>query len=54
MDFIEKLFGISPDGGSGTLEICLLAIPFILLGLKVWWTQNSGRSTQKKDKQQSA
>jgi hypothetical protein len=41
MDFIEKLFGISPDGGSGTLEICLLAIPFILLGLKVWWTQNS-------------
>jgi hypothetical protein len=43
MDFIEKLFGISPDGGSGTLEICLFAIPFVLLGLRVWWTRTSKR-----------
>jgi hypothetical protein len=27
MDFIEKLFGIWPDGGSGALELLLLAIP---------------------------
>jgi hypothetical protein len=27
MDFIERLFGMSPDGGSGSLEFLLLAIP---------------------------
>ncbi len=27
MDFIEKLFGISPDGGSGSFEMMLLFIP---------------------------
>ncbi len=27
MDFIEKIFGISPDGGSGALEFLLFAIP---------------------------
>ena len=29
MDFIEKLFGISPDGGSGSLELLLFLIPTI-------------------------
>jgi hypothetical protein len=27
MDFIETIFGIAPDGGSGMLEALLLAIP---------------------------
>ncbi len=27
MDFIEQIFGISPDGGSGALEILLFLIP---------------------------
>ena len=27
MDFIEKLFGVAPDGGSGGLEFLLLALP---------------------------
>jgi hypothetical protein len=27
MDFIEKLFGVAPDGGSGVLEFLLFAIP---------------------------
>lgn len=27
MDFIERLFGIAPDGGSGMLEILLFALP---------------------------
>ena len=27
MDFIEMLFGIAPDGGDGTLEFFLFAIP---------------------------
>jgi hypothetical protein len=29
MDFIEKLFGVSPDGGSGTLEFLLLVVPLM-------------------------
>ena len=27
MDFIERIFGIAPDGGSGSLEFMLFAIP---------------------------
>ena len=27
VDFIERLFGLSPDGGSGSLEFLLFAIP---------------------------
>ena len=27
MDFIEKLFGFAPDGGSGSFELLLFAIP---------------------------
>jgi hypothetical protein len=33
MDFIERIFHVSPDGGSGTLELLLLLIP--LLGVSV-------------------
>ena len=29
MDFIETIFGIAPDGGSGMLELLLLAIPVV-------------------------
>jgi preprotein translocase subunit YajC len=27
MDFIERIFGFAPDGGSGSLEFLLFAIP---------------------------
>jgi hypothetical protein len=27
MDFIEKIFGFSPDGGSGSFEFLLFTIP---------------------------
>jgi hypothetical protein len=27
MDFIERIFGISPDGGSGVFEALLFLIP---------------------------
>ena len=32
MDFIERLFGISPDGGDGSIEaLILLAITLIVM-----------------------
>jgi hypothetical protein len=31
MDFIERIFGISPDGGSGSLELILLLIPIAVI-----------------------
>jgi hypothetical protein len=27
MDFIERFFGVSPDNGSGSLELIILLIP---------------------------
>ena len=33
MDFVERIFGISPDGGSGSFEFMLLAIPIACLYL---------------------
>jgi hypothetical protein len=36
MDFIERLVGFSPDGGSGVVEIVLLAALFLWLGVRAW------------------
>lgn len=37
MDFLERLFGISPDGGNGSFELLLFLIPLAgILLLKVW------------------
>ena len=33
MDFIEKLFGISPDAGSGATELLLMITPVLILAL---------------------
>lgn len=34
MDFIERAFGVSPDGGSGSLELALmLALVLAMIGL---------------------
>ncbi len=35
MDFIEKLFGISPDAGSGAAELNALLVPILILALLV-------------------
>lgn len=45
MNFIEQLFGFSPDGRSGAFELLLLAIPVVVLSA-VYWT----RSLQSKRK----
>ena len=35
MDFIERIFGFSPDGGSGAFEVLLFLIP--IAGLLLLW-----------------
>lgn len=44
MDFIERLFGISPDGGDGSLEFLWLGA-FAAVGVAVWaWRRRQARS----------
>jgi hypothetical protein len=31
MDFIERIFGFSPDGGSGAFEVLLFVVPIVAL-----------------------
>ena len=33
MDFIERIFNLSPDGGSGTLELLLFLVPLLIFAL---------------------
>ena len=35
MDFVEKLFGITPDGGSGSLEAALVAAVAVIATLTI-------------------
>jgi hypothetical protein len=36
MDFIERLFGISPDGGDGTTELMYFAAFVIIVAALAW------------------
>jgi hypothetical protein len=37
MDFIEKLFGIAPDGGDGSLELLLFLLPIAgIIAIAAW------------------
>jgi hypothetical protein len=45
MNFVEQLFGFSPDGGSGVFEFLLVAVPIIALSI-IHWTR-SARSKRK-------
>ena len=41
MDFIERLFGFSPDGGSGAFELLLFLIPIIgIVAIREWRRRN--------------
>jgi hypothetical protein len=33
MNFIEQIFGFSPDGGNGFTEACLLAAAVLVVGI---------------------
>jgi hypothetical protein len=43
MDFIERIFGINPDGGSGSLEFLLLALPVAILASIYLYRRNRRR-----------
>ena len=45
MDFIEKLFGLSPDGGSGWFEFLLFAVP--LAGVAWLWRRRQRRGVRR-------
>jgi hypothetical protein len=37
MDFIERVFGVAPDGGSGALEfLYLLVLAFAVIAVWAW------------------
>jgi hypothetical protein len=36
MDFIEQIFGFSPDGGSGALELALIVVPLVGVAVLAW------------------
>lgn len=44
MDFIERIFGIAPDGGSGSLEFLLFAIPICGIAVLGLWHRARRRS----------
>lgn len=46
MHFIERLFGLAPDGGSGALELLLLVLPVAGLAA-LWW--NRARQARRRD-----
>jgi hypothetical protein len=45
MDFIERIFGFAPDGGSGSLEFLLFAVP--LAGIAYLALRRRQRSRRK-------
>ena len=43
MDFIERMFGISPDGGDGSTELMIISV-LVLLAIMAAWRWCSKRS----------
>jgi hypothetical protein len=43
MDFIERMFGISPDGGDGSTELMIISVLVLLAIMAVWrwWSTRS-------------
>jgi len=47
MDFIERIFGISPDGGSGAFEALLFLIPIAsIIAIRLWRKRNATRASR--------
>jgi hypothetical protein len=50
MDFIEQIFGIAPDGGSGFLEMLLFVVP--LTGLAALYFYPRARSKRPSERKE--
>jgi hypothetical protein len=44
MHWFETLTGINPDGGNGTFEILLAALPMIFLAVLMTWRRGRRRA----------
>jgi hypothetical protein len=49
MDFIEKIFGIAPDGGDGSFEFLLFLIPISLIVVIALWRRKTQRQRRERD-----
>jgi len=47
MDFIEKIFGMAPDGGSGALELALVLVPFLAVSLVAFLAKRRSRRAER-------
>ena len=43
MDFIERIFGVAPDGGSGALELALFLVPVVIVALAAFLRSRRAR-----------
>lgn len=43
MDFIERIFGVSPDGGSGLLELLWFLVPIAAIAAAIQWRKRHPR-----------
>ncbi|MEY8689856.1 MAG: hypothetical protein AB9M53_08260 [Leptothrix sp. (in: b-proteobacteria)] len=50
MDFIERIFGFSPDGGSGAFEFLLFLIPIVGIVWLHWRRRRRNRPIDRNDK----
>jgi hypothetical protein len=48
MDFIEQIFGFSPDAGDGSFELLLFAVPIILIVSVAAYRRAQSRSRARK------
>ena len=47
MDFIERIFGFSPDGGDGLFELLLFAVPLVGLAILHFVRKRRGGKTDR-------
>ena len=52
MDFIERIFGIAPDGGSGALEFLLFVIP--IAGICLMYRARKQRAALRRSRRSSS
>jgi hypothetical protein len=44
MDFIERVFGVSPDGGNGSLEMLYVIVALLAIAAVVQWRRSRHRA----------